>query len=56
MQVSIRVNIYQPSGGGGLNTEYQFEIPATDFMGLCKILAQFEELASKVKTQYGAAR
>ena len=56
MQVTIRVSIFQPySSGGGLNTENVFEIPQTDFMGLCKILAQFEELATKVKQQYGKA-
>jgi len=56
MQVTLRVSIYQPSsGGGGLNTEAMFEIPQMNFMGLCKILAQFEELATKVKQQYGQA-
>jgi hypothetical protein len=54
MQVTVRVQIYQQySGGGSLNTEYSFEIPETDFMGLCKILAQFDELAQKVKKEHG---
>ena len=56
MQVTIRVSIYQPYGGnGGLNTESQFNIPQTDFMKLCTILAKFEDLAQKVKKEFGAS-
>lgn len=53
-RVTIRVSIYQHmQSGGGLTVENGFDIPETNFMELCKLLARFEELTNIIKKEKG---
>lgn len=53
-RVSIRVSIYQLNqSGAGLSVENGFEIPESNFMELCKLLARFEELTNSIKKEKG---
>ncbi len=52
-RVTIRVHV-QPEdsyGGSGLEVNQDIVVRADDFLSLCKILAQFQELAKKVEIE-----
>jgi hypothetical protein len=53
-RVSIRVHV-QPDnnyGGAGLEVQQNIVVKADDFLSLCKILAQFQELAKKLELEH----
>jgi len=51
MQVTVRVDIYQPQGGGSINVNESFEVNDCDFIEMAKILGQFHELAKRIKSE-----
>jgi hypothetical protein len=51
LDVSVRIAIKQSDLGtlGQIELSESFQIDCRDFIGMCKILGQFEELAKKIK-------
>jgi hypothetical protein len=50
LELTIQISVRQPHySGGAIELRDSFQIPAADFMQLCKILAQFDELSKKIK-------
>lgn len=52
-RVTVRIYVQQGNSGNGLNVEQNFEVAVTDFLDLCRVLAQFQELAKKIERERG---
>jgi hypothetical protein len=58
LNISVRVmqrDQHGYSGGGALTVEHRFEVGASDFMEVAKILGQFHDLAEAIKSSKPAA-
>lgn len=49
-RVNMRIYVEQRNSGG-LQVEQSFSVTASDFLDLCKILAQFQDLAKKIEQE-----
>jgi len=47
----IRIQIQETSQGGGLNIEESYPLESNDFLSIAKILGQFHDLATAIKSQ-----
>lgn len=52
LRISIEIHQEYPASGN-LRISDEFNIKEMDFMEMCKIIGQFEDLATKVKKEQG---
>lgn len=57
LQIRINISIEKsPYFNERLTVKQEFTVKNQDFIGVCKILGQIDELAEKVKKEYGAEK